>query len=113
MPIEHALRLVAEHVDATVVGVSQARQYRPPPFVGEVLRLVDDDGVEAVSGIQRLGKISHLVRQLVLPEVLCGIADNRLVRSRCRSPFDPELMEFAHVCGSFGVLPAAHQTGQI
>ncbi|BDX32234.1 hypothetical protein TUM20985_27810 [Mycobacterium antarcticum] len=61
--------LVAEHVDAALDGVLQRSEQRVPPGVGEVLRLVDDDRVEAVAEVEFGYEIGHLERKVALPEL--------------------------------------------
>lgn len=63
LPVEDPLVFVAEQVDATGVRITQAGEQRQPPVVSEVLRLVDDDGVEAVAGWECLGELDHLAGQ--------------------------------------------------
>jgi len=48
---EDALQVVLEHHDGSVRRVAQGRQQRRPPVVGEVLRLVHDEQVEALVGL--------------------------------------------------------------
>ena len=69
MPVEDALALVGEHVEAAGLVVLERGQQRVPPGVGEVLGLVDDDRVEPVAGLQLCCEIGHLERQVVLPEL--------------------------------------------
>jgi hypothetical protein len=49
VPVEDTLAFVGEHVDAAGLVVLERREQRVPPSVGEVLGLVDDDGVEPVT----------------------------------------------------------------
>ena len=70
VPVEDALALVGEHVDAAGLFVFQRRQKRIPPRIGEVLGFVDDDRVEPVTGLELRCQFGHVERKVVLPELL-------------------------------------------
>src|SRR4051812_13068523 len=83
-PGEHTLPLVGEHVEAAGVLDLQCREHCRPPEVGEVLRLIDDDGVERLPGRLLRTQLDHQLWQLDLPEVAVVVAAGR------RAPLDPE-----------------------
>ena len=69
VPAENTLTFIGEDVKTTGFVVLEGREQRIPPCVGEILRLVDDDRVEPVAGVESRCEISHLKRQIVLPEL--------------------------------------------
>jgi hypothetical protein len=71
VPVEDALTLIGEHVQAASLVVFERGEQRIPPGVGEVLCLVDDDCVEAVAGFELCCEICHLQREVVFPELPC------------------------------------------
>ena len=78
--VEDALALVGEDVDAAGLVVLERGEQRVPPGVGEVLRLVDDDRVESVAGLELRCEIGHLEREVVLPELHGLVGAQRLRR---------------------------------
>ncbi len=66
---EDPLVLVRVDIEPARGLVPQRCHQRPPPQVGEVLRLVDDDGVEAILLRQLACQFGHLRREAPLPEV--------------------------------------------
>ena len=69
MSVEDPLALIGEDIQAAGLVVLEGRQQRIPPGVREVLRLVDDDRVEAMSGLELRCQLGHLERKVVLPEL--------------------------------------------
>ena len=97
--LEEALPLVGEDKDAALLLVLERTQHRRPPGVGEVLRLVDHERVEAPAGRQLGGLLGHQRRQPVLPE-LAVVAGAHLDPPRAA-----ELLVGAHERGPVLPLP--------
>jgi hypothetical protein len=91
LPGEHPLPLIGEDVQTAVLPVLERRQHSRPPALREVLRLVDDDGVEplGLGALTRQG--DHLGREELLP---VGAV---VIRSRRDAPVDVEVVEGADV----------------
>lgn len=97
MPVEDALSFVAEHIQTTIVDILQGGQQRVPPRVGEILRFIDDDRVEAMSRRELCCQIGHLEWQIMFPEPDGVVVSQGLVRSLRRTPLDAESMELADI----------------
>ena len=97
VPVEHALAFIGEHVEAAGLVVLECGEERVPPSVGEVLRLVDNDGVEPVTRLQLCCEFSHLERQVLLPELDGLVTSERLVGSFGCAPELAEVVKLADV----------------
>lgn len=73
---EDRLGRVVEEPEAALLRVGEERLDGEPPRLGEILRLVDDDDVEAALGASPEGVEEELVRG-VAPEVGFGVAPGR------------------------------------
>ena len=107
VPAENTLTFVGEDVQATGFVVLQSRQQRVPPRVGEILGLVDDDRVEPLAVLELGCQISHLKRQVVLPELHGLLGAQGFVGPFGCSPAHAEGVELADV----GQLVAAAPIG--
>ena len=97
VPAENTLTFVGEDVEATGFVVLEGREQRVPPCVGEILRLVDDDRVEPVTGLELRCQISHLKRQVVFPELHGLLGAQGFVGPFGCSPQHAEGVELANV----------------
>jgi hypothetical protein len=66
--VEDTLSFVTEDVDTAVDGAFERGKQRVPPCVGEILSVVDDDGIESMTGFELGCEISHLEREFMFPE---------------------------------------------
>ncbi len=76
--VEDPLAVVAEDRDPPGGGIGEGGEQRRPPRVGEVLGLVDDEGVEALLVRQPAGEVEHPGGQDVLPVRRPGVVRHRL-----------------------------------
>ena len=95
--VEDALAFIGEDIQATGFVVLEGRQQRIPPGVREVLCLVDDDRVEAMSGLELRCQLGHLERQVVLPELHGLVCPERFVGSFRCAPKHTESMELTDI----------------
>jgi hypothetical protein len=65
-PAEHPLVGVGVEVEPAALLVLERPEDGLPPQVGEVLRLVHDEGVVAVAGVEGTRQVGHLLRQRLL-----------------------------------------------
>ena len=94
-------------------GSSERGEQWVPPAVGEVLGLVDDDGVEALSGRQVGGELEHLLGQVVLEELGGGFGAVGLVGAFGCAPTHSEGVELADIAGLLALRPVRGDAFQI
>ena len=97
MTVEHPLALVGEDIQAASLIVLERRKQRIPPRVREVLSLVDNDGVESMTGLELCCKVGHLERKVVLPELHSRLRAQRFVGSFGRAPQHAQCMELTDI----------------
>ena len=99
VPVEDALTLIGEDVQAAGLVVFERGEQRIPPGVGEVLCLVDDDRVESVAGLELRCEVGHLERKVVFPELHGLVGAQRFVGPFGCAPQHAESVELADVGG--------------
>lgn len=72
LPSVDVLPLVHERVHPAVVGLLQAREQSLPPQRGEVLGLIDDDGVQLLLDRQEIREFLEQPRHLLIEVLLPG-----------------------------------------
>jgi hypothetical protein len=92
-----SLAFVGEHVEAAGLVVLECGEQWVPPGVGEVLSLVDDDGVEPVSRLQLCSEFSHLKRKVVFPELGGLVTSKGLIGTLGCAPKLAEVVKLADV----------------